>query len=73
MATLAALDVARELEAGSGALPSSQCELLCYTYGAPRTGNHAFARDYRRSVPNTWQVINGGLSILERGKKTKPG
>ncbi|GMH44518.1 hypothetical protein BSKO_12470 [Bryopsis sp. KO-2023] len=33
-------------------------QITCYTYGAPRVGNHAFAREYDALVPNTWQVIN---------------
>lgn len=32
--------------------------ISCYTYGAPRTGNHAFAKKYNLSVPQTWHVIN---------------
>ena len=31
----------------------------CYTYGAPRTGNRAFAEDYGRVVEDTWHIING--------------
>jgi predicted lipase len=48
MATLAAYDLAslRKPEA-----------LNVYVYGCPRTGNHAFANDYRIRVPNTWQVM----------------
>ncbi len=32
--------------------------LHCYTFGAPRTGNHTFAADTSRLVPETWHVIN---------------
>ena len=32
--------------------------LHCYTFGAPRTGNHAFAAETSRLVPETWHVIN---------------
>ncbi len=32
--------------------------LSVYTFGAPRTGNHAFARDYGSLVPDSWSVIN---------------
>ncbi len=32
--------------------------LHVYTYGAPRVGNHRFAREYNDTVPNTWTVIN---------------
>ena len=34
----------------------------CYTYGAPRTGNRAFAEDYGRVVEDTWHIINGAPS-----------
>ena len=30
----------------------------CYTYGSPRVGNHAFAREYDELVPHTWHLIN---------------
>lgn len=30
----------------------------CYIYGAPRTGNHAFANELVQQVPDTWAVIN---------------
>jgi hypothetical protein len=39
----------------------SCCAVLCcaaLSVGAPRTGNHAFARDYNAMVPETWHVIN---------------
>ena len=29
-----------------------------YTFGAPRVGNHAFARDINERVPQLWNVIN---------------
>lgn len=51
LASLAALDIARYV-----GVP--KCSIRCYTFGAPRTGNHAFARDYNSYVPDTWHVIN---------------
>ena len=30
----------------------------CYTFGAPRMGNHAFANEYNKLVPHTWHIIN---------------
>ena len=54
LATLAAFDVKQALmKAGRG-----DVKLLCYSFGAPRTGSHAFARDYNKVVPNTWSIIN---------------
>ncbi|CAL5228579.1 g11737 [Coccomyxa viridis] len=32
--------------------------VVCYTFGAPRVGNHAFAREYTKLVPHTWNMIN---------------
>jgi hypothetical protein len=33
-------------------------QVSVYTFGAPRVGNHAFARVYEKAVPDTWHVIN---------------
>ena len=52
LATLAALEVRM-------ACPDhSKLDISCYTFGAPRTGNHAFAREYNEGVPDTWGIIN---------------
>ena len=32
--------------------------MICYTFGAPRTGNHTWAREYEELVPDTWHIIN---------------
>lgn len=53
MANLAAYDIAKAVQAAG-----LRAHLACYTFGAPRTGNHAFAWDYRDAVPDTWGVIN---------------
>ena len=58
MATLAAYDIRTGLQATN----MSNVELVCYTFAAPRTGNHAFARDYNATVPDTWSVINDQVS-----------
>jgi predicted lipase len=50
LATLAAYDL--QLEFGFGS------NLHCYTFGAPRTGNHAFAAESSHLVPETWHIIN---------------
>lgn len=54
LATLAAYDLRQEL-VGCG---RGEVGLLCYSFGAPHTGNHAFARDYNHMVPDTWSIIN---------------
>ena len=56
LATLAAYDIRQELAKHE---QQQQVEVVCYTFGAPRTGNHAFARDYNHMVPDTWSIING--------------
>ena len=53
LATLAAHSFAtRALELGA------QPAVTCYTFGSPRAGNPAFAREYTQLVPDTWHVIN---------------
>ncbi len=49
LATLAAHDLQAEFR-----FPN----LHCYTFGAPRTGNHAFAAESSRLVSETWHIIN---------------
>ena len=63
LATLAAYDIRKALQAcGQG-----DAEVMCYSFGAPRTGNHAFARDYNCVVPDTWSIINDQACL---GRKT---
>ena len=66
MATLAAFDLVRScksLRPDDG--PAT--DPICYTFGAPRLGNHAFARLYNTTVPNTWHVINDQVSSWSFG------
>jgi hypothetical protein len=35
-----------------------RAQVSVYTFGAPRVGNHMFARQYEAAVPDTWHVIN---------------
>lgn len=58
MATLAAYDICTSLEAQS----LQNVNVVCYNFAAPRTGNHAFARDYNSVVPDTWSIINDQVS-----------
>lgn len=51
LATLASYDIRTQLD-------HPPCRMECYTFGAPRVGNYAFAYDYNKMVPNTWNVIN---------------
>ena len=55
LATLAAYDIRQALVTQG---QQQQVEVVCYSFGAPRTGNHAFARDYNHMVPDTWSIIN---------------
>ena len=43
-------------------------KLHCYTFGAPRTGNHTFARMYEEAVPETWHIINNDDLVTQAGK-----
>lgn len=36
--------------------------VACYTFGAPRIGDHATAREFNRVLPDNWSVINGQVS-----------
>ena len=64
LATLAAYDIREELlKAGR-----AEVQVVCYSFGAPRTGNHAFARDYNRIVPDTWSIINDQACPFHQAK-----
>ena len=54
LATLAAYDICKQLEQAG----RQDVKVLCYSFGAPRIGNRAFAKDYNRVVPDTWSIIN---------------
>ena len=43
-------------------------DVKVYTWGTPRVGNHAFAREYNRRLPDTWQVINSDDAVTRAGK-----
>jgi len=60
LATLAAFDIRRHLLDNM----QSDAEVVCYTFAAPRTGNHAFAREYNAMVPDSWSVINDQVRRL---------
>ena len=49
MANLAAVDLTNMMRWGS---------VQVYTVGAPRVGNHAYARMYNKLVMDTWGIIN---------------
>ncbi|KAK9865737.1 hypothetical protein WJX84_003638 [Apatococcus fuscideae] len=65
LATLAAFDLVRGCKSSDHG-PAT--DPICYTFGAPRLGNHAFANLYNTTVPNTWHVIND-QDIVARGGK----
>ena len=53
-------------------LPTPSCpwcrQVVCLTFGAPRPGNHAFARVFRRLVPLCFDVINGQDAVAKQGE-----
>ena len=53
LATLAAYDISRAME-----WVAKPVKVICYTFGAPRIGNYAFAETYNKLVPETWNVVN---------------
>ena len=61
LATLAAYDIAHATFK-EGRQPNQ----VVYTFGAPRTGNHAFAKEFQACVPDCWHIINGKPFRLER-------
>lgn len=61
MATICAFSLAR-------LLPPDSLQLHVYTFGAPRTGNHAFAALYNQHVPDTWHIINADDVVTLGGK-----
>ncbi|KAK9817451.1 hypothetical protein WJX74_011070 [Apatococcus lobatus] len=62
LATLAAFELQQMLQG------SRVVQLACYTFGAPRTGNHAFANEYGRRIPQTWHIINDQDAVARMGK-----
>jgi len=48
LACLAAVELAAEFPGA---------HITCYTYGAPRVGNHAFSRLADARVPDIWAVV----------------
>ena len=61
MATLAAYDF-RKAARDNGV----DLRLACYTFGAPRVGNHAFAQEFNAIVNDCWHVINDLVSCLPK-------
>lgn len=53
LSDLAAYDIAK-----AAAAAGARLRLSCYTFGAPRVGNHAYAKDHADTCPDTWSVIN---------------
>jgi hypothetical protein len=43
-------------------------DISCYTFGAPRVGNHAWAREYNSKISETWQLINSDDVVTRAGK-----
>ncbi|GAB4816053.1 hypothetical protein N2152v2_003099 [Parachlorella kessleri] len=42
-------------------------QVQMYTFGSPRPGNHAFARDFLRAVPDSWDCIHSNDAIAKGG------
>ncbi len=57
LATLAAFDF-RKKARDHGV----DMRVACYTFGAPRVGNHTFAREFDSIVNDCWHIINDLVS-----------
>ena len=63
LATLAAFDIQR-------CCPCLKAmDISCYTFGAPRVGNHAWAKLYDATVQDTWVMLNNQVrqNVLQLG------
>ncbi|BDA51092.1 probable phospholipase A1-Igamma1, chloroplastic at C-terminar half [Coccomyxa sp. Obi] len=63
LAQLAAHDIAR-----AGQRCGKVVRVGCYTYGSPRVGNHAFAREFNQVVPHCWHIINNQDAVARAPK-----
>ncbi|KAK9807450.1 hypothetical protein WJX73_008432 [Symbiochloris irregularis] len=69
LATLASFSFATAAEeANYSQTYGTHLPVTCYTFGAPRTGNHTFAREYENLVPDTWHLINDQDAVPRSGK-----
>ncbi len=60
LATLAAYDLKNV-----AAKHNLDVQVSCYTYGAPRVGNHAFAEDFDRIINDCFHVVNHQVHLLQ--------
>ncbi|EFN56581.1 hypothetical protein CHLNCDRAFT_144281 [Chlorella variabilis] len=68
LASLAAHDAVALGASLAAALPGGAPQVRVYTFGAPRPGNHAFARDYLATVPHSFDVIHCDDAVTRGGK-----
>ncbi len=45
-----------------------RAHLTCTTFGAPRPGNHAFARSFREKVNDAWDIFHPDDAVARAGK-----
>ncbi|GAB4815923.1 hypothetical protein N2152v2_002969 [Parachlorella kessleri] len=65
LATLAALELQHHLTTLHDCPP---VKVSLYTFGAPRPGNRAFARDFAHRVPDAWDIIHSDDAVASQGK-----
>ncbi|KAL4444077.1 hypothetical protein ABPG75_011814 [Micractinium tetrahymenae] len=68
LASLAAYDTARLLQSRQLPQGCRSSQVVVYTFGCPREGNYAFARDYGRVVPCSFDVIHADDTVTRNGK-----
>ncbi|WPT18263.1 hypothetical protein PSENEW3_00006264 [Picochlorum sp. SENEW3] len=63
-AKLAAVDIASQLPAHA----DKKVCIWTMTLGCPYVGNHAFAKEYRENVPNSWDIFHPNDAVSTSGK-----
>mmetsp|Transcript_2846 Transcript_2846/g.5761 ORF Transcript_2846/g.5761 Transcript_2846/m.5761 type:complete len:747 (-) Transcript_2846:3665-5905(-) len=63
-AKLAAVDIASQLPAHA----DKKVCIWTMTFGCPYVGNHAFAKEYRENVPNSWDIFHPNDAVSTSGK-----
>jgi hypothetical protein len=53
-------------------LASTETDVVCYSFGSPRVGNHTFARAYNTRVPFSFRVVFDGDIVTSMPPKVSP-
>lgn len=50
-----------------GTPPPPRLQVQLYTFGAPRPGNHAFWREFIKTVPDSWDTVHANDAVAKEG------